>query len=380
MINKIVYIDISQFLAYRKLTGIQRVIIESVSRLIKDTIDGLEIKVIYYQNDSYYYMKNKEVLKFFRDIDNYKFKKYYKFNIYKVNNVEKILLELDAVWNSNLKRETLYPKLKKQGFKIYNFIYDLIPILFPEYMRDNTKNNFRFFLDVVSKYSDLIFFDSNSSKNDFTQLIEIKSRKKVEKKVLYLGSDFKCKDIDSKKYQKLLSKRFILFVGTIEPRKEHSIVLESFEELYKEYEDLNLVFIGSIGWKMNKFIQKLTANPLKNISIFHFQDLNNNELSLFYKNAYIVAYLSKYEGYGLPIAESLSYGNITIVSKNSSMPEVGKKCADYLDVNKSSKLTKIIKYYLENKKHYKSRVEYITNNYRKIYWNDFYKLLKKSLL
>ncbi len=380
MNNKIVYIDISQFLAYRKLTGIQRVIVEFVSRLIQDSTQ-IDIKIIHYTNNNYYYLDNKEVLEFFKDIDNYHFKNNYHLDIYtELVNTQKILLELDAVWNSEVKREILYPKLKNNSFTIYNFIYDLIPILFPEYMRDNTKENFSLFLKVVSQYSDKIFFDSNSSRNDFEKLVESKNQKKVEKKVLYLGSDFKCQNLFSEKYKKLLSKQFILFVGTIEPRKEHNIVLESFEELYKDYQDLNLVFIGSLGWKMDGFINKLNTHPLKNISIFHFQDLNNNELSLFYENAYIVTYLSKYEGYGLPIAESLSYGNITIVSKNSSMPEVGKNYADYLDINKSSELTKTIKNYLENQKDYKSRVTFIKKNYKKLYWKDFYILLKNDLL
>lgn len=380
MINKIVYIDISQFLEYRKLTGIQRVIIEFVSRLIQDSTK-LNIRIMHYQDNSYYYLDNKEVLEFFKNIDNYKFQINYKFDIYKdENNIKKVLLELDAVWNSKLKRENLYPKLKDCGFKIYNFIYDLIPILFPEYMRDNTKKNFSFFLKVVSQYSDKIFFDSISSKNDFVQLLESKSEKKVQKEVFYLGSDFKCQNLYSEKYEKLLAKNFILFVGTIEPRKEHMLVLESFEELYKDYPELNLVFIGSLGWKMDEFIKKLNTHPLKNSSIFHFQDLNNNELSLFYENAYIVTYLSKYEGYGLPIAESLSYGNITIISKNSSMPEVGKDCADYLDINDSFQLTNIIKKYLENQENYKARVSFIKRNYKRIYWKDFYELLKKELL
>lgn len=374
------YIDISEFLKTRLTTGIQRVIKEFLKRAI---LDNYRTNILYYDNTlkTYQLLDNSEFGNFLKDIKNYNFKHKQEINLFQSSKECKIFFDIDSVWNTDIKRVQLYPELKSFNYKIVNFIYDLIPILYPDYLHKKTKKNFPNFLDAVFTYSDIVFFDSISSQNDFLNLKnDSKIIRDIKTDIIYLGADFLQKiSKTNHKYSSLLSKKYLLFVGTIEPRKKQVQVLKAFEVLQKAYPELHLVFIGRVGWNVELFMDYLNTHPLKDKNIHHLYNIDDNTLNLFYKNAFIVTYISDYEGYGLPIAESLSHSNITITSKNSSMYEVGQDFADYLFHNTEDEIVTMVSSYLQNPKTYKKKKEYIKNHYKTPSWDDFYKQIVEKL-
>ncbi len=365
----ILYIDITEFVSSRLQTGIQRVIKEFIQRAI---FDSYKLKILYFSQkaNSFVILDNTEVVTFLQNITKYKFTIKKKIDLFSDSKEQKFFFDLDSVWNSSQQRKDLYLKLKNNNFQIITFIYDLIPIQFPNIMRENSKNNFPAFLHAVEIYSDLVFFDSVSTKQDFIKYVNTKN---ISMHVVYLGSDFlQTKNTPQVISPEILQKKYILFVGTIEPRKKHALVLDAFEEIQQKYEDIHLVFIGKIGWKVEVFSSYLNSHPLKNKYLHHYTNIDDNLLDLFYKNAFIVTYISDYEGYGLPIAESLQYSNITITSKNSSLEEVGLKYADYIDRNTKQELVKKLSLYIQNRDIYTKRRAYIKEKYIPLTWDKFY--------
>ncbi|MCX6075618.1 MAG: glycosyltransferase family 1 protein [Campylobacterales bacterium] len=373
----LVYIDISEFIKSRALTGIQRVQKEYIQKAILNA-EPLRILNFNPAINSFELIPNDEVLEFFKDIKNYQLKQYEPLDIFAQHQEDKIFFDMDSVWNATPKRRILYPKLKESDFQIFNFIYDFIPFLFPEYSHAKSARNFPSFLSAVYECSDLVFFDSHSARKDFFTLKnELKIDKVYPTEVIPLGSDFtKVNTPKPQEFEALLNSKYILFVGTLEPRKNQQKVLEAFELLVQKYEDLNLVLIGKQGWKVDDFAQILAAHPLKNKKLFWLQTIDDNTLNHFYENAFIVTYLSQYEGYGLPIAESLNFGNITIASKNSSMYEVGQDYADYIVHNSVAEIVDIISLYYENQELYNEKKEFIKKEYKSLSWNDMYNSLK----
>lgn len=376
------YVDITEFLRTRLATGIQRVLKEFLQRVL---LEHFQVNIIFFDTDSqkYQLLQNSEISAFLKDIKNYQFHTKKEIDLFQDLQKNKIFFDIDSVWNTAIKRENLYPKLKQNDFKIYNFIYDLTPILLPDFARDNTKVNFPSFIHAVFNHSDLVFFDSASAKEDFFKLKRHQNiTRKISSKVIYLGSDFFIQEDSNpieNPYADLLQKKYILFVGTIEPRKNQLQVLKAFEELHKKYADLHLVFIGSVGWKVEEFMHYLSTHPLKDTAIHHLTNVDDATLSLFYQNAFIVTYLSRYEGYGLPIAESLQYANITLTSKNSSMIEVGHNYADYIPDDAQDALLTLMLSYLNNDYIYNQKKQYIKKNYKPHTWNDFYNSIVQAL-
>lgn len=371
-----IYIDITQLEKSRANTGIQRVVREFLKRALKEK--NIVYKIFSYNESTknIELFDNKEVVVFLNDFKNYSFTKKTTIDFQKLNTKEvNVLFELDAIWNAPLKRKDLYPIFKHQGFLIVNFIYDLTPVLLPNFANEITVENFTPFLDAVYKYSDRVFTDSFSSETDFLDRKKtLNVRKSIPTNIVSLGSDFfqDNKSVTDPYIQKLLEKKYILFVGTLEPRKNQENVLEAFEKIAHQYPDLNLIFIGKEGWKIQHLVHKIQNHKLKDKQFFWLNFIDDDTLTHFYKNAFLVTYLSKYEGYGLPISESLSYGNITITTKNSSLYEVGKDCADYIQQESNEELIEKIRFYCDNKAAYRERREYIQLNFKPLTWDMFY--------
>ncbi len=370
-----IYVDITQLEKGRANTGIQRVVKEFLYNSLTDSI--LDCKIILFEDDlnTTNLLDNKEVLEFLKDIEDYQFTKVSQIDLFNTDDELKIFLDIDSTWNISYRRNLLYPKLKNSDFLIFNFIHDTIPILFKEIVHDDTAKNFPIFLKAVYDYSDLVLFNSYSSNNDFLRLKkQFNCYRDIPTRFLGLGSDFyETKPKNTREeIQNILNKKYILFVGTIEPRKNQEDVLDAFEAICDEYEDLNLVFVGKKGWKIDDLAYRIKNHKLFDKRVFWPSDVDDFELSKLYENAFLVTYLSKYEGYGLPIAESLRYGNITITSKNSSMYEVGRDFADYVVYNSLNELTGLIKLYLDDKKLYETKKEIIKKDFKTISWRQFY--------
>jgi len=378
------YIDITQLEKGRANTGIQRVVKEFLKRAVVSKSIVFYVIIFDEETGKVQVLDNDEVLLFLEDIKNYTFRKKENFNLLNFKpTVPTAFFDLDATWNVVFKRFSIYPQLKNNGFLIFNFIHDVIPVLFPDIVHDTTKKNFIPFLQSVYAYSDLVLFNSFSSEQDFLSLKEkFNTTRLIHTRVTGLGSDFlqTKQTTDDPFIKSLLEKKYILFVGTIEPRKNQENVLEAFEILAKKYQDLNLIFIGKNGWKIEDLVYKIKNHPLKDKQLFSLTNIDDDTLKSFYQNAFIVTYLSKYEGYGLPIAESLQYGNITITSKNSSMYEVGKDVADYVVYNSLNELKSLISLYYENKTLYSAKKQYIQENFKTTSWLQFYDSISDILI
>ena len=376
------FIDISNYVTTRAHTGIQRVVREFLYHLITDN-KSIEYAIIHYdtQNNLYIALDNTEVLSFLKDTQNYIFQN--TSNTIAISDMgdTDIFYDMDGAWGHSLKRTYLYKELKKKKVYIVNFIYDLVPIVKPEFAHENTIVNFTTFIYAVYAYSDLVLLNSRSAEKDFLDIQKIiQSNRSINTRVIKLGSNIQSHlHTNTNKYPKLLNSKYILFVGTLEPRKNHALILEVFEKLHVSYPDLNLILIGKAGWNNDLLINKIKTHSLLNKKIFWLENINDRELFEFYENAYICTYLSAYEGFGLPIAESLAHNKITITSNNSSMYEVGKNFADYLTYNSFNELYEIIDIYLKNKDLYTKKSQFIKKNYTPYTWKLMYDSTVKVL-
>jgi glycosyltransferase involved in cell wall biosynthesis len=131
---------------------------------------------------------------------------------------------------------------------------------------------------------------------------------------------------------------FLLSLGTIEPRKNIGTLIAAFENLLSQYPDLetHLVLAGAAGWEcMREIKQKIDACP--QVSYIGF--VRDEDLPGLYSSARAVCYVSKYEGFGLPILEALACGTPAIFGDNSSMPEVAGDSGLAADCDDISSIT-----------------------------------------
>jgi len=103
-----------------------------------------------------------------------------------------------------------------------------------------------------------------------------------------------------------------------------------------------LVLAGSVDPSSNDFLRVVTADPLIQDRVFVLQGLSDSEIAWLYENCEFTLYPSLYEGWGLPVAESLWYGKLCITSFASSLPEIGGDLVKYFDPHNVVELADLV--------------------------------------
>jgi glycosyltransferase involved in cell wall biosynthesis len=127
-----------------------------------------------------------------------------------------------------------------------------------------------------------------------------------------------------------LPERFILFVGTLEPRKNLRRLIEAFARIARADGDVALVIVGASGWMTSDLaplVQRLTLTE----RVIFTGYVPDDELPLWYQSATIFCYPSLYEGFGLPVLEAMACGTPVVTSSTSSLPELTGSAAALVD-------------------------------------------------
>lgn len=165
---------------------------------------------------------------------------------------------------------------------------------------------------------------SESTKRDLIDIYGVKGEKI---KVIYSGIDplfrqeFSQSDIQRVKQKYNLPERYILYLGTIEPRKNIQLLIQAFERIATKDKDVKLVIAGVNGWLYKQIHQSIDNSPFRDrILRIGFVDILDKPIV--YKLARVFVYPSLYEGFGFPPLEAMASGTPTIVANNSVFPEI----------------------------------------------------------
>ncbi len=190
---------------------------------------------------------------------------------------------------------------------------------------------------------------SQNTKSDILKYYQTPSERV---KVIYNGFRSKSEFLNSKSETiskfKILNSKFLLFVGTLQPRKNIAILIEAFSTVVKSNKDLKLIIVGKRGWLYNSIFQKVSDLGLEN-KIKFTGYLPDSELAILYKNAAMMVLPSLYEGFGIPILEAMAAGCPVITSNVSSLPEIAGEAALYFNPHDSVELAGKIDMILKDK-------------------------------
>jgi glycosyltransferase involved in cell wall biosynthesis len=148
----------------------------------------------------------------------------------------------------------------------------------------------------------------------------------------------------------LVSERpYFLFVGTFEPRKNLTALLEAFKQYSDNAENpISLKLVGGKGWGGVDVKKALIQLGLVG-QVDVLGNIQDEVLSVLYKHAYALLMPSLYEGFGLPVVEALSFGTPVLVSENSSLSEVAGKAGLTVDPYSVDSIAEGIALLSENK-------------------------------
>lgn len=251
--------------------------------------------------------------------------------IFKENDV---LISLGLDWDFDYYKD-FYHYRTQHKIKVVTCCYDLIPVLYPQYCVGNVSNKFTsYFLDVADG-SDLILCISKQSERDLNQLLETTGGARPPTFVFTLGDRVSQENTGalSAEVSSVCQGKFILFVSTIERRKNHEVLYRAYHLLCRQGKSAELpklVFVGMPGWGTVELLKDIELDPQTQDLIVQLNHVSDSELEHLYKSSLFCVFPSLYEGWGLPVAEALCFGKAVVCSDQGSLPEVGGDLVEYV--------------------------------------------------
>jgi len=315
-----------------------------------------EISKLDYNNKYYIFVQNDDIDEFRVDNDNFTIvsinSKIYRKTFFRLfwEQFELPLklkqLNIDVLHSPHY-TTPLFTKIKK----IVTF-HDMTFYITPEVHTFFKRTLFKLYMLVSSKFADKILTVSKSTSNDVQNILNVKPEKITvtynAKSYIYRPIDDSSK-IETVKNKYNISNKYILFVGTLEPRKNIKNLIMAFNKYKKNNKSkIKLVIVGKKGWMYEEIFEIVKTKKLENEVIFTgFVDLE--DLPFLYNGAEAFIYPSIYEGFGIPVLEAMSCGTPVVTSNISSMPEIIGDAGLTINPKDSNELFQAIKTLLINK-------------------------------
>jgi glycosyltransferase involved in cell wall biosynthesis len=229
-------------------------------------------------------------------------------------------------------------------------VHDLIFLFFPEYHLPLNRWYLTLMMPRFIRRADAVITVSECSRRD---LVRLYCLDQARIHVIYEGIDDRFRPVEDPEVLATVRRRyglpdgFILYVGTIEPRKNLTTLLEAYQTLKGQGLESKLVIVGKKGWLYQDFFRRLRDLGLKGQVIFPGY-VPDDDLPAIYSAAQVFAFPSLYEGFGLPVLEAMACGTPVVCSNTSSLPEVAGQAALTIDPRRPQELAQALQRVLED--------------------------------
>ena len=254
------HIDVGNTLRGGLRTGIQRVVRSLAYDLARKAPDSTRLIAFDPAQNRYFALADPELIRSADSLANLAGddRIYFPFDTFAEGD---IYFEPDSTWSEPLNRGALFRQLKAKGVIVVVLNHDAIPVLLPEVCHPNTLISFSEAIADHLQYADYALTTSQGVDRDLKALSLRFLGRSVTTRVIKLGADFEAQApavaSTGAAFPELSGLRYLLSVGTIEPRKNHALLLEAFDRL--EAKDAGLVIVGRQGWMADEVLEAL--NP-----------------------------------------------------------------------------------------------------------------------
>lgn len=233
---------------------------------------------------------------------------------------------------------------RRKGVRICIVVYDILPAQHPEWFSNQQTDYFGRWLHFVGRHADQLLCISKSVALDLSDWLQQQGfsspQRAIEICAFPLGGDLRqsrpsqgITDAEAQALDNLAGRKFVLMVGTLEPRKGHAIALNAFDRLLRDGSGKSpaFVIVGRKGWKSEDVEERICQHPHLNTDIFWFSDASDELLYHLYQQCTGVFFPSFAEGFGLPVAEALSHNRPVLIRNIPVFKEMTSPLITYFD-------------------------------------------------
>lgn len=227
-------------------------------------------------------------------------------------------------------------KLQSLGAQVFFICYDLLPITYPHFFTKFARVIYRQWFEAVLE-SDGVLFISQASQAEFNRVSReqrASAPKKIRDGVMFLGSSQPPAESVRKSSPRNLEgrERFaFLMVGTLQPRKGYSAVLDAFDRLWMEGALHTLTIAGAPGWKTQALVARIKEHPEFGKKLQWWPDADDSSLWELYASSDALIANSVAEGFGLPLVEAAQLSLPIIATRIHPFVEIAGDHAFYIE-------------------------------------------------
>lgn len=293
-----------------------------------------------------------------------------------------VVIVVDGNWQFSGYAELMAKAVEASSCRLVHFVHDLVAVKNPALANTGADKIIGDYLEKIFAIADTLIAVSESTQRDiewFLRQRQINHRPTLA--TVILGDNISTgARVEARAPAKVPATDFILSVSTIEVRKNYLSLYYAYRLAgEKNIEMPPLVIVGRKGWMADESYTLLTVDPEIKKKITVLQGVTDGELVWLYQNCLFTVFPSFYEGWGLPVAESLTYGKCCISSNTSSMPEVAGELAQYVSPYDPAELMNSINKLSSDKAYRQDLEKAIAKSYLPHTWSDTYEDMMKAL-
>lgn len=278
------------------------------------------------------------------------------------------LINLGSSWNAPYQPAAL-AHLQQADARFAVMVCDLIPELFPEWAAADTLREFRAWMSHTIPAADFLFAISRNTEADLRHFFRQNAMPVPPVKTLPMGGS---RQSVAPAAPPAL-RPFVLFVSTLEARKNHALMFRVWKQFlgcFPAAQIPDLVFAGKPGWLTNDLCSQFENANWLGGKIRFCESPTDAELSRLYQQCMFTVYPSLYEGWGLPVSESLGFGKTVAASNRASIQEAGGDFCTYFDPENLAEATDIIGGLIRSPERIAALERHIAQNYNPPGWGD----------
>lgn len=268
---------------------------------------------------------------------------------------------------------------RTHGMAHVPFLHDLIPVFAPEYCLPDVVSDFLNWIGGIFDHADHFLTNSHSTAGDLAQVGRRLGREPAHEAITVVRLDAAAPgNVDEIPVGDTLDRcgvkagDYILFVASIEPRKNHLMAFRAWTAmLARGMDDVpTLVCVGHGGWLNDPIYAMLHSDAALAAKVRILSDISDGELAQLYRHCRFTIYPSHYEGWGMPVTESLCHGKVPILTRNSSLTEAGGDFALYVEPDDHAALATAITQLWNDRIRLKELEDRIARDFHPRSWND----------
>ncbi|KVE35409.1 glycosyltransferase family 4 protein [Burkholderia sp. TSV86] len=244
---------------------------------------------------------------------------------------------------------------RARGVRFAFIVYDLLPVFRPDWFTRRASRSFRRWLSTLAVHSDALLCISSAVANETENYMRNHFGLRTNAPLVrwfHLGANLPVAadlaEAPAIAAQWPADAKVVLMVGTVEPRKGHTLVLDAFQSLWEAGEDTALVIVGQRGWHVEGIAARLRGHRELGRRLFWLTETTDTELAWLYRHAHGLLAASEAEGFGLPLIEAATCGIPLFLRDIPVFREIAGPNAVYFRADDSTTLSGQLRDWLAN--------------------------------